>query len=132
MNKERIIEKDRKWIRITLVTVFVIWALKQCHDQHEQGDIENKGIGMLEAKGLYDTHPAAAKDYYMMVSSGDHTEEELSGFRDSLRIWRVGYRELSKRGLSDSEIIAIPYDELISATKTNEESELKKLIRKYN
>ena len=87
---------------------------------------------MLEAKGLYDTHPKAAKDYYMMVSSGDHTAAELSEFLDGLRIWRVGYRELSKRGLSDSEIMAIPYYELISATETNEESELKKLIRKYN
>jgi hypothetical protein len=132
MNKESTLEKDRKWIRIALVTVFVIWALRQCHNQHEQGVIENKGIGMLEAKGLYDTHPKAAKDYYMMVSSGDHTAAELSEFLDGLRIWRVGYRELSKRGLSDSEIMAIPYYELISATETNEESELKKLIRKYN
>jgi hypothetical protein len=120
-------------IKIAAVIAVCIWGLKKCNDHDKQRVIELKGQGMLEAKGFYSIPSGAGTDYYWMVYGGEHSAEDFTAFFRSLRVWQAGCRELSKRGLSESEIRAIPYYEICAALEhQNAEAELKKLIRNRN
>ena len=120
--------KAAKWIQVAVVIGFAISFFKSCSDQSEERDIEMRGLGMLEAKGFHLVPREAGSVYYDMRYDGTNTAEEFRLFFSSLRVWEAGYWELSKRGLSDSEIMAIPEYEIRAAMRhANSEAELNKL-----
>ena len=122
--------KAAKWIQAAVIIGFAIWFFKSCSDQRQEKDIELKGLGMLEARGYILVPQGAGTEYYYMRYDGTNTAEEFGLFFSSLRVWEAGYWELSKRGLSESEIMAIPDYQIRTAMRhANSEAALNKLSR---
>lgn len=111
-----------------------IWLLKACDDKQQKRDIEMKGRGMLEAKGIYGDLPdGTGTRYFYMREDGSETNEDYRKFFARIKDYQTARGELRKRGLSESEMDNISEYTLLDAIRSGSAKEaLDKLARQYD
>jgi hypothetical protein len=112
----------------------LIFILKGCNKDAQRRDIEMKGRGMLEAKGIYGELPeGAGEDYYHMGDESSTSSEDYRFFFERVKAYQNGRNELRKRGLSESDLGKVPEYALLKAMYGNSVKEdLDKLAKQYD
>jgi hypothetical protein len=110
-----------------------IWLLKSCDDRQQKRDIEMKGRGMLETKGIYGDLPDGTGAYYFyMREDGATKNQDYSKFFARIKDYQTARGELRKRGLSESDLDNISEYSLIDAMRSGSAKEaLDRLAEQY-
>lgn len=119
-------------VKIGAGIVAAIWLLKTCNDQQHDRDVEMKGRGMLEAKGISGELPnGTGADYFYMREDTSFKSEEYRIFFARLKAYQKGRSELRKRGLSEGDLDEVSEQSLIDAARSGS-SALDKLAKQYD
>jgi hypothetical protein len=119
-------------VKIGAGIVAAIWLLKTCNNQQHDRDVEMKGRGMLEAKGISGELPnETGTNYFHMREDPSYTSEEYRIFFARLKAYQQGRSELRKRGLSEGDLDEVPEQSLIDAARGGSPA-LDKLAKQYD
>lgn len=120
-------EKMVSYIWAIVIIVASISFFHSCRKANQEKEIELKGIGMLEARGIStEILPShAGSDYYSMMSGlGDtFTQEEKQDFLRKIVCYQNAFGLLRQKGVSASEIYKIPDYKLAEAMRQRDSGE---------
>ena len=131
-------QQTANWMNRVLPIILVIgggiWLLRSCDQQQQSRDLEMKGRGMLEARGVSgDLPPSAGADYYRMREDPAFKSEDYQRFFRQIKMYQAARRALSDRGLSRSKIDKISEWDLYDAMESSDrEAALDRLATRHD